>query len=191
MRRGLRVLMWLVVLVACAGVGASIASRTDPFPPGVEDPGDLEAGSSPSATPRAIWSGRAVVRSVHRLYVGGACHTNWRVRFSLEGTDGDGTARLIGEPRCDFPTAQLQAERLRFRVTSEEVRSGLRLRFSELASDSAGTIDLGGLLPLLERTGVELRVSDGKAVGRLERTTSDGERGEYAIRGRVLLTQRA
>lgn len=182
-------LIWLVVLAACAGVGAFIASRTNPFPPGVEDPGDLGAGSSPSATPRAIWTGTAVVRSIHRLYVGGACRTNWRVRFSLEGADGDGTARLIGEPRCDFPTAQLQAERLRFRVSSDEVGPGLLLRFSELTSDSAGTTDLGGLLPLLERTGVKLRVSDGKAVGRLERTASDGERGEFAIRGRVLLTQ--
>lgn len=34
-----KVVVWILVLLVCAGAGAFVASRTDPFPPGVEDPG--------------------------------------------------------------------------------------------------------------------------------------------------------
>jgi hypothetical protein len=38
-RRLLKVAAWAAVFLTCAGIGAFVAAQTDPFPPGVDDPG--------------------------------------------------------------------------------------------------------------------------------------------------------
>lgn len=186
-------MVWVVVLAGSAGIGAFIASRTDPFPPGVEDPGERLTRPSPSETPNVSWTGEARVRSSHRLFVGGSCHTDWRVRLSVQSADGalqgSGIAALRGEPRCDFPTAQLQTRRLRFSVSGGDLGSSLRLRFSELSPRPAGSIDLGGLAPLLPEIRLELGIEGEHAVASLERTEPDGDRGRHTVRGRFTLTR--
>jgi hypothetical protein len=181
----------LIVLAGCAGIGAFIASRTDPFPPGVEDPGARLTGPSPSETPSVSWVGDGRIRSIHRLFVGGSCRTSWRVRLSVETTDGalrgSGVATLRGRARCDFPTAQLQMRRLRFSVIGGDQGSSLRLRFSERSRRPTASIDLGGLAPLLARIRLELDIEDDRAVGTLERTAPDGDRGEHSAQGRLVL----
>ena len=51
MRRLGKVLAWTLVFAACAAVGAVVAANTNPFPPGVEDPGArLDGSSDPMAS---------------------------------------------------------------------------------------------------------------------------------------------
>lgn len=183
------------MLAACAGVGAFVASRSNPFPPGVDDPGALPTSSTPSGKPTETWAGSGVVRSAHRLFVGGSCRTSWRVQLSVEVGDGavqgSGTARLEGGAACDFATAQLQARRVRFDVTGGDLGAALRLGFQKVSRRPAGSIDLGGLVPLLERTRLDLDVEGGSATGLFERVAPDGDRGMYEARGRITLTRQA
>jgi hypothetical protein len=54
--RWAKVLIWIVVFAAFAAAGAYAASRTDPFPPGVEDPGARDdARGAPAADLNAPW----------------------------------------------------------------------------------------------------------------------------------------
>ena len=74
---------WVALFAACAGVGAFVAAHTNPFPPGVEDPG-VERTPSPTPTPTATpagaaWSGGAGARTRHDLFVGGSCASDWRM----------------------------------------------------------------------------------------------------------------
>ena len=115
MPKAVKILLWIGVFVACAGVGAYVAAHTDPFPPGVDDPGANAAGPVSTEVP----SGGIVVlidtRTSHDLYVGGRCAISWRIELGLgaaDGTvDGSGVATAKSELRCDEPTAQVQAER--------------------------------------------------------------------------------
>ena len=63
MRRAVKVLLWIAVFAACFGVGAYVAAHTDPFPPGVDDPG-ATAGSG-SRPPRRRRGGDRVVQIEH------------------------------------------------------------------------------------------------------------------------------
>lgn len=194
----LKLAIWAVVLAACAGVGAFIASRSDPFPPSVADPGSLSeprASASPRPTPAPgePWTGAAVVRSRHGLLVGGSCRTSWRVRLRIRVLDaavtGSGTARLRGEPRCDFPTAQLQARTIRLEVAGELEGALLVLRFTELDREPVGSIDLGGFAPLLDRLQPRLTVAGDVATGSLDLEVPDGDRGTYGVAGELELSR--
>lgn len=194
----LKLAIWAVVLAACAGVGAFIASRSDPFPPSVADPGFLpeptaSASPNPTPAPGEPWTGTAVVRSRHRLLVGGTCRTSWRVRLRIRELDatvtGTGTARLRGEPQCDFPTAQLQARTIRLGVGGELEGALLVLRFTELSRDPVGSIDLGGFAPLLDRMQPRLSVAGDVATGPLDLEASAGDRGIYGVVGELELSR--
>ena len=192
MRKVFKLLVWLVVLAGCAGVGAFIASRSNLFPPGVEVPGPLPTVTSPSESSAAFsWAGSAIVRSTHHLFVGGSCRTNWRVRMRVEVFEGivtgTGSARLRGEPRCDFPTAQLQAQLIRLQVTGTSAYPMLQLQLSEPSLEPVGSIDLGGLVALLERLDPELQIDGERAIGSLDSEAPDGDRGTYSVRGVLIL----
>lgn len=192
MRRGLKVISWVVVLAACAGVGAYIASRTNPFPPGVEDPGARPTEpASPSEAPDVSWVGSGVVRSTHRLFVGGSCQTNWGIRMVLrsEGNrvEGDGVATLRGDADCDFPIAQVQTRRVRLEVEGRIRGTALLLRFTERVRTPAGSIDLGAFVPLLDRLSLRLGVDGETAAGDFEISVPDGDRGSYEAAAAVRL----
>jgi hypothetical protein len=191
----MRFLIWVVVLAACAGVGAFIASRSNPFPPGVDDPG-AQALPTGSEGPTSVrWTGSGTLETTHRLFVGGSCRTNWRLRASIreEGSQltGRATASLIGDARCDFPTAQSQTQKAVLDVAGRVRGSTWRLQHAASAREPAGSIDLGALLPLLDRMRIELRVQAQQVTGTLSMNVPDGDRGSYAIDGGLTLGQQS
>jgi hypothetical protein len=163
-------LPWVGILLACAGVGAFIGSRSNPFPPGVRDPGaqPSESPVDPSPPPLVDWSFTMVSRTRHTFRVGGACTSDWRLRGRLELTAsgrirGRGVARILPGAGCDFPSAQLQARRSTIGVRGRRDGDDLVLRFREEGRMPVGSQDLGGFLRTLgairitipERTGAE------------------------------------
>ena len=112
-----KVVIWAAVFALCAAAGGLLASRTDPFPPGVEDPGSHPAEPSGTPTDEAppIWTGGLKADTEHRLHVGGTCRSDWRGRYrvvlledgSIDGIGGVATPQPWSA-RCDFDQEQLQ-----------------------------------------------------------------------------------
>jgi hypothetical protein len=148
-----KIVIWVVVFSACVAAGAVTASRTDPFPPGVEDP-----GARPPSTPKptdtgptaTVWDLAMDSTSSHTLHVGGSCRSAWRIEGSITvqpngRAAGDANAKLDGEARCDFPQSQVQTQAIRLVVVGSTQHGKLRLGFSEAGRTPAGSQDLGGL----------------------------------------------
>jgi hypothetical protein len=56
--RLVKVITWVLVFALCAALGAVVAANTDPFPPGVDDPGVRpSADGSPAEDPGGSWGG--------------------------------------------------------------------------------------------------------------------------------------
>jgi hypothetical protein len=155
-RGWVRVLLWGVILLACAGVGAFIGSRSNPFPPGVPDPGAQPSdGPSPSPPELDEWPITMVSRTTHTFRVGGSCTSVWRVKgtLSISVTDritGRGVARLQRGAGCDFPSAQVQAERVLVEFLGRRGGENLDLRFRDVGRMPAGSQDLGAFVKTLE-----------------------------------------
>jgi hypothetical protein len=151
-----RVLIWVVILLACAGVGAFIGSRSNPFPPGVPDPGARPSdGPSPSPSELVEWSITMVSRTTHTFHVGGSCSSEWRLEGSLMISDADritgrGVARIQPGAACDFPSAQVQARRIAVRFLGLRDGDELDLRFREVGRMPAGSQELGSFVKTLE-----------------------------------------
>ncbi|MGZ8578467.1 MAG: hypothetical protein ACXWWX_02925 [Actinomycetota bacterium] len=196
MSKGVKVGIWVVVLALCAAAGAFAASRSDPFPPGVEEPGARPTGSviqtptgGPTSEPPADVQVGLRVDSEHELNVGGTCFSNWRGTIPLRFADG-GRVRgqgeiLLSAGGCEFDTAQVQT--ILVTVEAEGTLEGdvLRLRFDEVSSSPAGSQDLGGFVATLRaiRPVVRLTDGDGRATVRVGRP--DGELGRYRSVTRV------
>jgi hypothetical protein len=166
-----KTLLWAGILLACAGVGAFIGSRSNPFPPGVRDPVALSSESpspSPSDEDLVRWSITMSSRTSHTYHVGGSCTSDWRLRGEIEVTesgrvDGPAVARLLPGARCDFPSAQVQARRVVVSIVGRRDGAELDLRFLEEGLKPLGSQDLGGFLQTLatlrfsipERAGAE------------------------------------
>ena len=168
-----KTLVWALVLLACAGVGAFIASRSNPFPPSVRDPAALPSpSSSPSPSPSAVdlvhWSLTMSSRTTHTYHVGGSCTSDWRLEAEIELTgsgrvDGRGVARLQPGAQCDFPSAQVQTRRVVVAIVGRRDGDELDLRFQDEGRKPAGSQDLGAFLKTLttlrfsipERAGAE------------------------------------
>ncbi|HEX6580308.1 MAG TPA: hypothetical protein VF195_05490 [Actinomycetota bacterium] len=167
MRGWARVLLWVVILLACAGVGAFIGSRSNPFPPGVPDPGAQPSdGPSPAPPEHDEWPITMVSRTTHVFHVGGSCTSAWRVkgtlRISASGRiTGRGVARLQPGAGCDFPSAQVQAERILVLFLGRRDGDELDLRFRDVGRMPAGSQDLGAFVKTLET----LRVAIVEAAG--------------------------
>jgi len=196
----LKVILWVLAFLLAAGLGALVASRSNPFPPGVEDPGAHSplppaTGSSPASSPAGpqMWTLVMLVRSRHRLHEGGACRSNWRIHGQL-GARSDGTisgrvvARLRGRASCDFPQAQVQTEKIGLDVRgSLHVADKVDLRFRETFLSPRGSRDLGGFvatIPLIEPT---VDIAQGRGVTSFAESKPDGDRGEFASSGRLQL----
>ena len=159
MRGWKKVLLWAVILLACAGVGAFIASRSNPFPPGVRDSTALPSESpssspSPSSGDLVRWSVTMTSRSTHTYHVGGSCTSDWRIRGEIEisesgRVDGQAVSKLLPGARCDFPSAQIQTRRVDISIVGRRDGDELELHFSEIGRLPPGSQDLGGFLKTL------------------------------------------
>lgn len=198
MRRALKVIAWVVVFAACAGVGALIAAHTNPFPPGVEDPGARTSTPiSPTPTPSGPgpvgYSAIAGARTYHDLFVGGRCATAWRISLLVSGggptghVAGTGVARLVGGLRCDFHTAQVQSERLKLMVAGHRRANILDLNLTVVSRDPVGSNDYGGLIGTLTRF-PSVKLDGGKGLAAVLVTVPDGDQGTYGARYRLSVT---
>jgi len=188
MRKALKVAAWSSVFLACAGVGAYIAAHSDPFPPGVDRPGApalASASASPGGSPASEpWVGSFRSFTYHQLYVGGRCTTRWRgdLRFTVDAqkaVEGTGAARLFGRLECDFPIAQVQAERVELAITGRLRGGRLTLHLSQMGIDPLSARDYGGFVALLP-VRVTLSARNGAAEDRVIRRRVDEEgRGVY------------
>ena len=187
--------MWTLVFAACAAVGAVVAANTNPFPPGVEDPGLRPTSVTPAAASGGqdpgSWLVHIDTRTYHDLFVGGRCAANWRIDVAIVAVDGPidsaGAASLKGELRCDEPTAQVQAERIELRAVGV-IRDGeIRLRLSETGRDPSGSQELSGFLETISTVRLELPARDG-ATASFDFETPDGGQGTLGAVGSVILT---
>jgi hypothetical protein len=200
--RGLKAIVWAVVFSACAGAGAYVAAHTNPFPPGVEDPGARPpttrsgAAVSSSADPTAI---RIDMTSDtrHELHVGGACTSVWRSRVLLtEAPDrsatGTGVAKLQAEARCSFTQAQVQTRSIALRVSGTYREGILELSFQEGGRDPIGSQDLGGFTNTLRfmHPRVQLMSAASAIAGATAFTVvrRDGDLGRYISANRLHAT---
>jgi hypothetical protein len=196
MSRAVKVLIWFVVFSGAAGAGAFLAAQTDPFPPGVEDPGARPSGiaptrsstSSPEPHGPASWSGTMTSTTYHQFHVGGRCITQWvtRLSFTIDEAGrvaGNGDAQLQGAAACDFPVAQVQTKSISLRVAGD-VHGGrfVVLRLTESGRDPVGSHDLGGLVGTLKAINPAVKMpatSGGSGRASVTVTVPDGDLGRY------------
>ena len=201
MPRPVRVLLWTVVFVGAAGIGAFVAAHSNPFPPSVErSPGTslLPLTSGPTPPPAAIWKGTIRSSTAHRLYVGGRCETDWRgslvVSIDQQGrADGVATVRRVGALRCDFLIAQAQIASYLLAVRGSRHERRFELHLTEISSTpSSGADDYGGFQQTLLVPGprsTSLLGRRGTAAGVLSILRVDREgRGTYVSHTRVRLS---
>jgi hypothetical protein len=188
--RGIKIAAWFGVFAVCASAGAYVAAHTNPFPPGVEDPGARSitpTSASPAAVPR--WTGTMQSRTEHVFHVGGRCATDWIATFAFRidaagNVRGAGNARLEGEPRCDFPVAQVQTVALRLRLTGSREGSKVRLRFARVGpADPRGSQDLGGFAMTL--AGMQPVIRPEPQTWTFVVRRPDGDLGTYGSRNRL------
>lgn len=175
----------MAILLVCAGIGAYIGSRSNPFPPGVPDPGAQPSESrSPSPPAPIAWSITLSSRTTHTFRVGGSCSSDWRlvgrIRLTASGgIRGRGVARLLPGWGCDFPSAQVQTRRVLVRFIGRRDGEDLDLRFREERRRPAGSQDLGAFLKTLETLRFTIPERAG-AVASKPKTIEDPEDEIYA-----------
>ena len=151
MPKPLKVVVWILVFAAAAGAGAVVASRSDPFPPGVEDPGaptSTPVATSPSPT-ALVWKLRMGSDTKHVLHVGGSCASDWQIEGTVllwpgGDTAGHAVANLVRPVTCDFAQSQVQTKAIDLVVTAARDHGELVLSFSEGGRTPVGSQDLGG-----------------------------------------------
>ncbi len=199
MRRFAKIVAWTVVFAVCAGVGAIVAANTNPFPPGVDDPGARSGATSTSATadppePDGTWLVRIDTRTFHDLLVGGRCAANWRIDIGFAVADGPidsaGAATLKSPLRCDEPSAQVQAERIDLRAVGVLRDGELRFRLAETGRSPAGSQELSGFLETIPTVRLTIAARNGAtAAFAVERP--DGRQGTFGAVGDAVLSAMA
>jgi hypothetical protein len=191
-RRGIKVVIWTGVFVVCAGAGAYVAAHTNPFPPGVEDPGARPTSPPPtSPTPSAQrWDLVMTSLTRHMLHVGGACRSSWRTSGVIAIAPGGAvTGRARARVRswgCDFTVAQVQTRTITLDV-SGSLSAQMVLRFSPTGSRPTGSQDLGGFVATLPKLRPAIDASGGHGVARASAAKPDGGLGRYVNVGRIQL----
>jgi hypothetical protein len=183
--RPIRIALLAFVLAGAAGAGAYVAAHTDPFPPGVEDPGARpDVGPSPGVEPVERWRLSLRSRSAHRYRVGGSCRTAWRATVALDvdaagSVRGDGRATLVADEVCDFPVAQVQARALDLLALGDRGARAISFVVSVPGVKPPGADDLGGFRASLARTTFRVPVEDGAGSLRAATSIADGQGGTY------------
>ncbi len=188
MPKALKIVLWIAVFAAAAGAGAFMASRSDPFPPGVEDPGarptPLPTHTGPTPT---IWSFTMDSDTRHALHVGGSCRSDWRTTGTVTvqpngRAAGDANAVLRAKVTCDFPQSQVQTKKIHLVVTGTLGGGSLRLSFSEAGRTPVGSQDLGGFTNTLSLIRPVIRLPNGADGGHASISVSkpDGDLGTYS-----------
>jgi hypothetical protein len=194
-RRVVKVSVWVAVFAGCAGVGAYLAANSDPFPPGVVDPGAAaNTGPDGSATPSPVgnaWIIQIDVRTFHELFVGGRCTARWTIDAGLSSADGEldgiGAATRTGELRCDEPNAQVQAERIDLRAAGTVVGDELRFGLDVTGRSPTGAQDLSGFVETVPTLRFEIPAEEG-ATATFDITLPDGDRGTYGAVGTAVIS---
>ena len=173
MPKPLKIGIWVLVFAACAGVGAFVASRSNPFPPGVEDPGNHEPPSPTQQAPTA-WDLSMFVKSEHVLHEGGACRSDWKVSGTITvrpngDASGVADADLASPASCDFSQSQVQTKAIRLVIAGTLEGGSLRLSFSEGGRTPVGSQDLGGFTNTLRFIHPSVRLPAGAQRGKARR----------------------
>lgn len=187
MTRSVKVIGWVFAFSASFAVGAVIAAHSDPFPPGVTDPGAAVTSTTPPPTPAGTTlTGTLDLRTVHTLYVGGACRTNWRGTLSLQedstGTvvTGTGTLDLLGGLHCDFPAVQVQTKTITVSVAGSVKGQRVSLMLTDTGRDPKASSDFGGLAHTVEFLKLSVLTGGSQQV---HASRYDGDRGTYTAAG--------
>ena len=196
MPKALKIILWVAVFALAAGAGAFMASRSDPFPPGVEDP-----GARPTATPTrtapgpTMWALEMTSATAHHLHVGGSCRSDWQVRGTITiqpsgSADGQGSAVLKGPASCDFSQSQVQTTKIALVVKGNLADGSLRLSFSEAGRTPVGSQDLGGFTNTLRLIRPVLRIGErsDRASASVRASRPDGDLGSYSSDNAVELS---
>ena len=195
MAKPVKVIVWVLAFALAAGLGAFVASRSNPFPPGVEDPGARPTPTpttEPSSAGAQVWGLQMTVRSQHRLHEGGVCTSDWIVRGELTATsegsvEGPATATLSGPASCPFSQAQVQTRRLGLDVVGALKGTKLRLTFTETLRSPTGSQDLGGFVGTLGSLSPLVNVAEGRGTAVVAVTVPDGDQGTYVSSNKVQL----
>jgi len=194
MPKALKVALWVLVFAVAIGAGAYQASKSNPFPPGVEDPGARPPGTATGSPQDGLSVAHLSMQitSRHELHVGGSCESHWEVHGAVSiGQDGrasgDGKATLAEPAHCAFSQAQIQTKAINLLVTGKTVGGKLRLSFSEAGRSPVGSQDLGGLPSTLAMIHPEFPPHGGSAS--VQVTRPDGDLGRYtsSTRGQLSL----
>jgi hypothetical protein len=196
MRRLVKVVAWTLVFALCATIGAVVAANTDPFPPGVEDPGARPSEGTPSnqasPTEGGSWLVRIDTRTYHDLFVGGRCAANWRIDVGIAAADGGidsaGAAVIKGELRCTQPTAQVQAERIDVQAVGRLRDGEVRFRLEETGRSPAGAQELTGFLDTIPTIRFVMPTSEGASAS-FDIERPDGGQGSFGAAGTVVLSE--
>lgn len=196
MRGFWKIAAWTLVFAACAAAGAVVAANTNPFPPGVEDPGarpgpEQTDGPISSPEPGDAWLVRVDTRTFHDLFVGGRCAANWRIDVGIAVADGPidsaGAAMVKSDLRCDEPTAQVQADRIDLRAVGVLRDGELRFRLVETGREPAGSQELSGFVETISTLRLVLPARDGASAS-FDIEIPDGGQGTFGAVGSVILT---
>jgi hypothetical protein len=187
----LKVVGWIAALTLAAAAGAYTASRSDPFPPGVSDPG---ARPTPSVAAEPAWDLAMRTESSHLLHEGGACRSDWIVTGSLAerpngALAGDAVGSLEGPAGCDFPQAQVQTRRVTLKVIGTLDGRSVTLAFRLATSSPPGSQDLGGFVATLPQLKPRMRIVDGVGDTTAFASSPDGDLGDYRSASALQLRQ--
>jgi hypothetical protein len=190
-----KITLWVLAFVVAAGLGAFVASRSNPFPPGVEDPGarptvSVTDTSSPAGP--QVWHMLMRSRTEHRLHEGGTCTSNWTVRGALRATsngalEGHGVATLVPPAGCPFATAQVQTTQIGLDVVGVLKGTKLRLSFEATETSPTGSRDLGGFVGTLGKLSPVVNVAEGRGSAKQVVSVPDGDQGTYVSDNNVQL----
>ena len=195
MPKAVKVMLWVLAFAAAIAAGAYQASRSDPFPPGVEDPGarasEAPKRATPSSPQRSTARLRMRITSEHVLHVGGSCESRWLVEGTVSigssgRATGQGRARLREPARCDFHQSQVQTRAIELAIAGEPAAGGMRLSFREARRSPVGSQDLGGLPSTLRYIHPEVPVDGGSDSVRA--TRPDGDLGRYTSSASLTLS---